>query len=258
MKEFDDLKEIIDKLRSPDGCPWDKQQTHQSLLSFLYEESNEVGDAIINKNKDELKEELGDLLLQILLHARIAEENSEFNIKDVIKILNEKLIRRHPHVFSNMSADNSDQVIEIWESVKKEEKEKRKSKESLLDHIPNNFHPILKSYKIQKEVSKVGFDWNNYSEVLLKIDEELNELKNAINNKDQDNIEHELGDLLFSIINISRFLHVKPDVALVKANLRFSKRFNYIEKKLKVQNKKFQECSIDELEKLWQDAKNCK
>lgn len=254
MKEFDKLKEIIDKLRSPDGCPWDKKQTHNSLLSFLYEESNEVGDAIIKNDKDELKEELGDLLLQIMLHSKIADENNDFNIKNVIDVLNEKLVRRHPHVFSDKTAENSDEVIKLWESVKKEEKINKKY-QSILDKVPNNLSHIQRSYKLQKEASKVGFDWNNYNDIFNKIDEEIAELKQALKNNIESEIEHEIGDLFFALINLSRFLKIKPDVALAKVNIRFTERFQYIEKKLKEQNLDIEKCTIDQLEKLWQEAK---
>ena len=254
MKEFDELKKIIDKLRSPDGCPWDRKQTHDSLLPFLYEESNETGDAIINKDFNHLKEELGDLMLQILLHSRIAEENNLFTIKDVLKEINGKLIRRHPHVFHDKKAENPEEVIRLWEEIKKEEK-KDKISESLFDNIPKNVDPLIRSYKLQKAASKVGFDWSNYKEVLAKINEEINELIESVEIGEKDSIEHEFGDLLFACVNLGRFLKMNSDVALQKANLRFIKRFNYIERKLIELNKKFEEMNIDELEKLWNEAK---
>ena len=254
MNEFNKLKKNIDILRSPDGCPWDKKQTHLSLLPYLLEEANEVCDTIINQDTDHLKEELGDLLLQIMLHSKIAEENNKFNIDDVINKLNEKLIKRHPHVFKNEKADNADDVIKLWQTIKSEEKKDLKNN-SILDNVPKNGSPLIRSYKLQKEASKVGFDWKNYNDVLIKIDEEINELKVAIKKNKNVDIEHELGDVLFSLINLARFLKLHSDIALTKANLRFIKRFNYIEKKIKKLNKKFSDFSITELDKFWNEAK---
>ena len=255
MKEFDKLKKTVDTLRSPKGCPWDKQQTHQSLIPFLYEETYEVADTIINGNVNHLKEELGDLLLQILLHSRIAEESNNFTIKDVIEMVNNKLIRRHPHVFGDINIDNSEDVIKIWESIKKEEKKDKKFS-SIFDDIPNNFPPLLKSYKLQKAASRVGFDWKDYKGVLDKIEEELAELKEAI--QQNSNIEHELGDILFAIVNLCKFLNISAETSLAKANMRFIDRFNYIEKKIVELNKNFEDFNIEELEQMWQEAKKLK
>jgi tetrapyrrole methylase family protein/MazG family protein len=254
MNEFDKLKKNIDILRSPDGCPWDKKQTHLSLLPYLFEEANEVCDEIINENYNLLKEELGDLLLQVMLHSKIAEERNKFNIFDVIKKLNKKLIHRHPHVFKDKKVNDSDDVVKLWEEIKSEEKKGIK-KESILDNAPKNGSPLIRSYKLQKEASKVGFDWDNYNDVLLKIDEEINELKEAINNNDKKEIEDELGDVLFSLINLARFFNIHSDIALTKSNLRFIKRFNYIEKKIKKLNKKFSDFSLSELDNFWNEAK---
>jgi tetrapyrrole methylase family protein/MazG family protein len=254
MKEFDELVKIIEKLRSPQGCPWDRKQTSDSLLSYLIEESNEVVDAIINKNSDHLKEELGDLLLQILLHSQIAHENNEFSIQDVVKTLSAKLINRHPHVFSDKEVQNADEVLVLWEEIKKKEKENEKH-ESILDKVPNNFPSILKSYKLQKAASKVGFDWSNYNDVLAKINEEIDELKDAIIKNNPEDIEHEFGDVMFGLINLSRFINVNPDVALSRANNRFIKRFKYVEKKVNESGRNFNDFSIEELENFWQEAK---
>ena len=255
MKEFDNLKETIDKLRSPEGCPWDKKQTHNSLLPYLLEEAYEVSDAIIDNNKNNLKEELGDLLLQIMLHSKIAEEENIFGIEDVLIFLNEKLIRRHPHVFKDENADTADEVIKLWENIKLDEKKDKKNC-SIFDNIPKELPPLSKSYKLQKVASSVGFDWNNINDVIAKIEEEIGELKEAI--ASNDNIEHEFGDLLFSLVNIGRFLHLHSDIALLKANERFMKRFKYIEDKINVLNKSFKDFTLDELEKFWQEAKTSK
>jgi tetrapyrrole methylase family protein/MazG family protein len=252
MKEFDKLKEIIDKLRSKDGCPWDRKQTNESLLPFLYEEANEVVDTILNNDYSHLKEELGDLLLQIMLHSKITEEKNQFSIKDVLNELCDKLQRRHPHVFDNVKAENSDEVKILWEEIKKHEK-KNKKIDSILDTVPGNFMPLLKSYKLQKEAAKVGFDWDNYKDIFKKIAEEIDELEEAININH--GIEHEIGDLFFTIINLSRKLKIDPQVAISKANKRFIDRFKIVEDKVKKSNKSFKEFNIEELEEFWQEAK---
>lgn len=255
MESFTKLIEIIKKLRAPDGCPWDRKQTHNSLLPSLYEESYEVADTILNEDKEHLKEELGDLLLQILLHSQIASEEKSFDINDVVTMLNEKLIRRHPHVFGNEKANSADEVTKIWAAVKNKEKQ-NKNKHSILSDIGKGFPPIKKAIKIQKNVSKVGFDWPDYKGAFAKIEEELAELKEAIaDGSDVKNIEEEIGDLLFSIVNVSRFFKVDAEVALVKTNKKFINRFNYIEAKLKESNKDISTCSLEELDNLWNKAK---
>jgi len=253
MTQFQNLKKTIDALRGPDGCPWDKKQTHLSLLPFLYEEANEVIDAILNNDKSNLKEELGDLFLQILLHSKIAEEENEFNIDDVLEALNKKLIRRHPHIFADKNAGTSDEVLKLWEEVKKEEK-KDINHASILDAVPKNFTPVLRASKLQKIASKAGFDWNNYKNVLDKVEEEIEELKESIEKKT--NIEDEFGDILFALVNLARFLKIDSEVALAKANLKFIKRFNYIENKISSLNKNFNDFTLEELENFWSEAKN--
>ncbi|OHD38178.1 MAG: nucleoside triphosphate pyrophosphohydrolase [Spirochaetes bacterium GWF1_31_7] len=254
MKTFEDLKNIVIKLRSPEGCPWDRKQTHDSLLPFLFEESNEVADTIISKDYNHLKEELGDILLHILLHSKIAEENKNFTIDDVINDISEKLIRRHPHVFGEIKAETADEVNIIWENVKNEERKKTVAL-SILDKIPNTFHPLLRSYKLQKEASKVGFDWKDYLPVLDKVHEELEEIKEAIQSDNIENIEHELGDLLFSTVNLGRFFDVNSDVALTKCNKRFYERFRLVEKQVLQSGKSFNDFSLEELDLFWDKAK---
>ena len=187
------------------------------MLPYLLEETNEVIDTIINRDPMHLKEELGDLLLQILLHAKIAEENKEFNIDEVLTTLSEKLVRRHPHVFGGKSASNSDEVVKLWDQIKKEEKEQKKT-ENILDSIPKNLTPFLRAIKLQKEASKVGFDWKNHKEVLDKVEEEIEELKEAIDKNT--NIEDEFGDILFALVNLARFLKIDSEIALAKANFK--------------------------------------
>lgn len=253
MTEFERLKDIVKKLRSPDGCPWDKEQTHKSLLPFLFEETNEVADTIIRQDMVHMKEELGDLLLQIMLHSEIETETDHFSVDDVIKDLSDKLIRRHPHVFGDKEAENPQAVLKIWEQAKKDEK-KDKHK-FILDKVPYNFSPLLRCFKLQKEASKVGFDWDDYKGPLSKIDEELIELKDAIDHKDNENIEHEIGDMIFALVNLGKFFDIRGDVALTKANHRFYNRFLHVEKSVKKSGKSFKEHSLNELDKYWDEAK---
>lgn len=256
MTNFEELRKIVEKLRSPEGCPWDRKQTHDSLLPFLFEETNEVADTIISKDSDHLKEELGDVLLHILLHAKIAEENNQFSIDDVIKGISEKLIRRHPHVFGDFEGEvkSTDEVDAIWEAVKKEERKAVKH-DSLLDKVPNNFHPLLRSYKLQKEAAKVGFDWDDYHGVLAKIREEYDEIIEAIDEGEPEHIEHEIGDLLFAAVNLGRFFEVNADVALTKCNKRFYERFRLVEEQVALSGKPFDEYSLEELDLFWDNAK---
>lgn len=256
MDNFDKLVEIVAKLRGPNGCPWDKKQTHDSLLPFLFEETNEVADSIFDQDPDHLKEELGDILLHILLHSKIAEENKNFTITDVIEEIKQKLIRRHPHIFGNRTAETPEEVNTIWEEVKKEEK-KDVIQKSILDKIPKHFTPLLKSYKLQKEVGKVGFDWKkeDFSSVLAKVEEELEEIKEALKRRDPEELEHEVGDLLFSTVNLARHLDINAEVALSKCNKRFSERFKLVEEQVKQTRKKFQDFSLKELDNFWTHAK---
>jgi tetrapyrrole methylase family protein / MazG family protein len=253
MTEFERLKEIIAKLRSPDGCPWDKEQTHKSLLPYLFEEANEVSDTIIRNDINHLREELGDLLLQIMLHSQIEAENKQFTIDEVLKDLSDKLVRRHPHVFGNEEASTSKEVLTLWEDVKK--KEKSQTYDSILDKVPYNFSPLLRSFKLQKEASKVGFDWDDYKGPLTKIDEEIKELHEAIETENVDHIEHEIGDIFFALVNLGKFFSIRSDVALTKANHRFYQRFKYVEKKVKESGKEFKDFTLDELDKFWDEAK---
>jgi len=254
LESFDKLVEIVKKLRSPDGCPWDREQTHKSLLPYLFEESNEVADTIIREDANHLKEELGDLLLQVLIHSEIENENNFFTIDNVIEALSQKLIRRHPHVFGEKTANNSDEVLTIWDEVKKDEK-KDKQSEHILDKVPYTYSPLLRCYKLQKEAAKVGFDWEDYRGPLQKLDEEIGELKEAISSKDIDNIEHEIGDIFYALVNIGKFLGIRGDVALTKANNRFKRRFDIVEDMVKNDGKSFEDYGLEELDDFWNRAK---
>lgn len=248
MKEFDQLVEIMTRLRHE--CPWDKKQTHKTLRQYLIEETYEVIDAIDKNNLSELKEELGDLLLQILFHSEIASESSRFEINDVIKTISEKLIRRHPHVFGNVEVNSTKEVLENWESLKIKE-----GKDSALSGVPKTLPALLKAYRIQEKAARVGFDWKSIEPVLEKIEEEIKELKNEINKNSIEKTENELGDLLFSIVNLSRFLEINPEDALRKTINKFIKRFQYIEKELKDKNLDIKNTSLEEMDEIWNKSK---
>ena len=264
MKEFDRLVEIIATLRGENGCPWDKKQTHQSLLPFLFEESNEVADTIIGKDYDHLQEELGDLLLQIVLHSQIAKENNRFSISDVIHSISEKMIRRHPHIFGDVKVQSEDELHNLWENIKKQERENKSVHDfSVLDKIPHNLTALPKAKKIQKEVIKNGFDWpkDDFNSVIGKVKEEISEIEEAIQNtkltqsQKCEQIESEVGDLLFAAIHVAYHLDVDAETALFKCNDRFSKRFRLVEIQAKSQNKELKDFTIDELHRFWQNAK---
>jgi len=250
-KHFRELVNIVKKLRAPDGCPWDRQQTLYSLKEYLIEEVFELVDAIDKKDIDNIKEELGDLLLHVILHSTIAEEENLFTLNDVIKSISEKLIRRHPHVFGDTKVESSDDVMVNWEKIKKEEKKNR----SILDEIPNGLPSIQKALKLQERARKVGFDWDSADDCLQKVNEEFKEFIDAVSSNNKDEISHELGDLFFALINFSRFIKINPDESLRKTNERFLKRFNYIEKKLHENHLTFDDVILDELDKYWCEAK---
>ena len=230
MSNFEKLVSIMETLRSDKGCPWDREQTHESLRPYLIEEAYEVLDAIDTKDDNELKIELGDLLLQVVFHAQLAHEEGRFSIEDVSGAVTEKLIRRHPHVFGDVKADTSDQVLENWEKIK--QREKGPGKKSVLDGLPSQLPALLKAFRIQEKVSRVNFDWQDVKEVFGKVREEIYELEEAHDSTDQAAQEEEFGDLLFSMVNLARHLKITPEDALRFTNEKFIKRFNYIEEKM--------------------------
>ena len=230
-------------------CPWDKKQTHESLKRYLLEETYEVLDAIDRKDWEALKEELGDLLLQPVFHAKIAEENGKFNIDDVIDHLCRKLIERHPHVFGEEKADSAEEVLKNWE------KRKLEKRNSVLEGVPKAMPALMRAEKLQKKASKVGFDWKEPSQVEEKVKEEWKEFWQALKEGKKKKIEHEFGDLLFALVNLARFIKIDPEQALQKANERFLKRFSYVEKKVKESGKKWEEFTLEELDKFWEEAK---
>ncbi|NLJ48299.1 MAG: nucleoside triphosphate pyrophosphohydrolase [Candidatus Atribacteria bacterium] len=250
-KYFGELIELVAILRSENGCPWDREQTRESLKPLMLEEMYEAFDAIDRKNEADLREELGDMLLHIVFQAQIAAEQGTFNLTDVLKQLIFKMKKRHPHVFGDIQVQNVDEVLLNWETIKKDEKEK----ESMLSSIPQNLPALLRAQIIQSRVARVGFDWSNAKEVWKKIIEEQKELKEAWKNQDQDAIEEEWGDLVFALVNLSRHLHLQPEDALQKASKRFAQRFRYIENEIKKQGKKIENLSLEEMDELWNKAK---
>ena len=255
-ESFVKILKIMSTLRDPKtGCEWDKDQDSNSIKSYCIEEAYEVVEAIENNDNEALCEELGDLLFQVIFHSEINNEKGNFNIIDVIDNLSKKLIRRHPHVFRKDSNINSKKQIEKnWVNIKRQERI-TKGNNGMLGDIPKNFPAMLRSLKLQKRASENGFDWKNPNDTLKKIDEEKKELEIALIQQDIEEIEEEIGDLIFSVINLSRKLKIDPENALRKTNNKFTARINYIEKELQKENKKFNQSNIVELEKLWSQAK---
>jgi len=257
MKEetqgFDRAMNIMRRLRGPGGCPWDAEQSHDSLKRYLIEECYEVIEAIDKGDDDLLKEELGDLLLQPLFHAAIAEERGAFSIDDVLGTLADKLVRRHPHVFGDQEIRTSDEQVANWEKIKKEEKgEERKS---ALAGIPPQMPALMKAQKITEKAARVGFDWEHVDQVFAKVLEELHELEETMVTRDQERMEAELGDLLFATVNLGRFLAVNPEEALRKTINRFTDRFGHVEETLHGRGIQLKDASMEEMESLWQEAK---
>ncbi|HAT4133280.1 nucleoside triphosphate pyrophosphohydrolase [Clostridium perfringens] len=253
-KDFQDLLDIIETLRNPGGCPWDREQTHESLKSALLEECYEVIDAIENEDEDALIEELGDVLLQVVFHASIGKEDGYFDIMDVIGGISNKMVNRHPHVFGNEEANTSEQVLVNWDEIKKEEKGIKTLTEEM-QNIAKSLPATTRAYKVQKKAKKVGFDWNDVNYTMDKVKEELNEIKEVYNCEDKSIIEGEVGDLLFACINVARFLEVDGELALDKTIKKFIKRFSYIENEAIKNNKNLKDMTLEEMDKLWEEAK---
>jgi tetrapyrrole methylase family protein/MazG family protein len=253
MSNFSSLVEIMSRLRGEGGCEWDRAQTHATLRQYLLEEAHEVVDAISRKNMALLCEELGDLLLQILFHAQIASEKGEFTITDVIESISEKMVRRHPHVFSDASAATPEAVSLQWEQIKKTMENRNHA--SLVGGVPRSFPSLLRAAKITKKAARAGFDWENTGQVLKKVGEEMEELKEAISGGDPEKMEHELGDVLFALVNLARFLNIHPEVAMVAANERFERRFEAMEKIAEQSGCSINQADLITLDRLWEKAK---
>ena len=245
---IDRLLTIMDELR--EQCPWDKKQTLQSLRHLTIEETYELGDAILDNNLEEVKNELGDLLLHIVFYAKIGSETKDFDIGDVANTICDKLISRHPHIYGDVKVANEEEVKQNWEALKLKE-----GKSSVLEGVPKLLPSLVKASRIQEKVAGIGFDWEEPKQVFEKVQEELEELQREISDNNQDKIEAEFGDVLFSMINYARFLKVDPENALERTNKKFIKRFQYIEKKAKELNKSIQDMSLVEMDKYWEQAK---
>lgn len=260
---FDELVAVMKRLRAPGGCPWDAEQTYFSLSQYLLEEAYETFDAIHESKETgdvtNLKEELGDLLLQVVFHSTIAAELGDFTIDDVAAGISQKLILRHPHVFGDEKIDTAEGVLANWETLKANERKAsgkaEKTKESILDEVPVHFPGLLEALKVTKKAAKVGFDWENTDQIFDKLTEETNELKEAIANKKTENIEEEIGDLLFVVANLARKLDIEPETALKRTNRKFRKRFKFIEDTLKAGDRRLEDASLEEMDEIWNQAK---
>lgn len=265
---FQHLIELMQKLRSPDGCPWDREQTYATLAPMLLEEAYEAFEAVEEAREgrpNELRDELGDLLFQIVFYAQVAQEKGDFSIDDVTTAIHEKMVRRHPHVFADTDATDTATVLRNWEAMKQDERRaagKSEREESLLDGVSSKAPALMEAHQLSTKAARVGFDWERLEDIFTKLEEELGELRAAIQTHASSNTEahhtrvrEELGDLLFAATNIARHLKVEPEAALKLTNRKFRRRFGFIEKKLQERNQPFDGTSLDELEALWQEAK---
>jgi tetrapyrrole methylase family protein / MazG family protein len=251
---FAELVKIMEQLRGEKGCPWDREQTHESLKPFLIEEAYEVLEAMESKDQEKFGEELGDLLFQIIFHTQISKELGQFNMDQVLEKIAEKMIRRHPHVFSDALVADSQEVLFNWEEIKRKEKGEERVG-SALDGIPRDLPSLLRAHRLQDRASRLGFDWPHVEGAYGKVEEEMDELRTALHQGDRRRMEEELGDLLFSLVNIARFIEVNPEEALRKAIGRFVRRFHHIEESFKLQGRDLKKVDLEEMERLWQEAK---
>jgi len=262
-EKFDELVAVMARLRAPGGCPWDREQTYASLAQYLLEEAYETFDAIQEADQtgetSNLEEELGDLLLQVIFHSTIGAEKGDFTIDDVAGGVTQKLVLRHPHVFGDEKLERAQDVLDNWDTLKANERKasgkKEKVQESILDEVPVHFPALLEGLKLTKRAAKVGFDWQDTDQIFDKLAEELDELKEAMKNRDEGEIGEEVGDLLFVVVNLARRLGIEPETALKKTNRKFRSRFRFIEDELKAADKNLEESSLEEMDSLWNAAK---
>lgn len=262
-KSFDELVAVMERLRAPGGCPWDAEQTYRSLSQYLIEEAYETFDAIHEASETgdttNLKEELGDLLLQVVFHSTIGKERGDFTIDEVAEGVSKKLVLRHPHVFGDANLARAQDVLDNWDKLKADERaasgKVEKVKGSILDEVPVHFPALLEALKVTKKAAKVGFDWENTEPIFDKIAEETAELKSAIDNGEKENIDEEIGDLLFAVVNLARHLDVEPETALNRTNRKFRQRFKFIEQELKASGRTLEDASLEEMDALWNKAK---
>ncbi len=248
LKAFDRLLTIMDDLR--EQCPWDKKQTMETLRHLTIEETYELGDAILDKDLEEVKKELGDVLLHIVFYAKIGSETKDFDIADVCNSICDKLIHRHPHIYSDVTVENEEDVKRNWENLKLKE-----GKTSVLEGVPKSLPALVKANRIQEKVAGVGFDWEEPNQVWEKVEEELNEFKVEVQSGNQDKMESEFGDVIFSMVNYARFLNINPENALERTNKKFTKRFQYLESKAKSLNKPLKDMTLAEMDIFWEEAK---
>ncbi len=255
VSAFSKLFEIVKILRSPSGCPWDRKQTVESLLPHVLEETYEAIDAVRNNDTENLSEEIGDLYLLVTMISYILEQTASVPVTDTINGISDKLVRRHPHVFGDISVDNADEVLEIWNNVKTTV-ENRSKKDSVLDSLPLSLPPLERAHLMQKKAAKYGFDWPDSKGVFKKIHEEIDEFGEAVDSGDRERISGEFGDILFSLVNAARFSGINPVDALHRTNQKFLSRFRYIESRLREEGKTLEESSLEEMDRLWDEAKN--
>ncbi len=249
LEAFGKLLDIMDEIR--EKCPWDQKQTLQSLRHLTIEETYELGDAILDNDLSEIKKELGDLLLHIVFYAKIASETNHFDIADVIQGINNKLVHRHPHVFGDVKAETEEEVAKNWEKLKLKE-----GKKSILEGVPKSLPALVKASRIQDKAASAGFDWENAKQVFEKVQEEIQELKEEVEHNNIEKTEAEFGDVLFSLINYARFIHVDPESALERTNKKFIKRFQFIEKEVAKAGKNLAHLSLDEMDIYWEKSKD--
>ncbi len=254
MSNFERLVEVVRRLRAPDGCPWDREQTHESLLSDLLEESYEFMEAVELGDDKHMEEELGDLLLQVVLHSQIAVEENRFDVQSVAGEIADKLVRRHPHVFGEEKVSGTDEVLQNWEQIKLTEKGKEDRK-SILDGIPKQLPALHQAQKVQKKVSRFGFDWKTMGPALDKVEEEFAEFREALESGDMDHAEDELGDILFSVVNVARHNGISAEDALRRTIKKFTTRFNHIEESYGFDSDKIKSATLEELDNAWEKSK---
>jgi tetrapyrrole methylase family protein / MazG family protein len=260
VPDIEKLEKLVERLRGDNGCPWDKEQTRETLKPMLIEEAFEVLDALDSGDAAELKDELGDLLFQVVFHAQISKERGEFSLADVIDRSHEKMVRRHPHIFGDVELKTSEDVLKNWEDIKAAEKgipssTNPESERSLLDGIPSKLPAMHRAYQMTSKASRVGFDWTKLEDVIKKLHEEANELMEARKKQDAQEVADEVGDLLFVAVNVARFLGIDPETALARSNRKFHRRFRHVESTIKRQGRELKNASLEEMDALWDEAK---
>lgn len=249
-----DLMDIMARLRGEHGCPWDKEQTPETLKPYVIEEAYEVIDAIDRNNRQDIIEELGDLLLQIVFHCRIGQEHGDFDMGDVIDGICDKMIRRHPHIFGGVKVENTGEVLKNWEDIKREEKDIKTQAQSMRN-LPKTLPALMLAFKVQEKAARVGFDWDDVKDAMEKVQEEMSELREVYKGKDGDKIREEMGDLLFAAVNVARFLDINPELALRDATRKFIRRFDYVEQAAANSDRNLQDMTLEEMDILWERGK---